>query len=263
MAKVMPFEIPQSGGLDGLLRSRHFDVHGILNGLDYQVWNPATDAHLAATFDADTIERRRENKRALQRRAGLAERDDVPLVAMVTRLDFQKGLDITGHALHLLMNHHAGEAQCVVLGAGAAHWENMLRHLGGYHHGRMAAFIGYDAELAPLIYGGSDIFLMPSLFEPCGLGQLLAMRYGSVPVVRATGGLADTVRDSVTGFTFDNYNADDFWNALGKAIYIYRVDPDSWRAIQRKGMTSDYSWETSARAYQQVYEWAIARVRGG
>ena len=250
------------GGLDGLLRSRHFDVHGILNGLDYQVWNPATDAHLAATFDADTIELRRENKRALQRRAGLAERDDVPLVAMVTRLDFQKGLDITGHALHLLMNHHAGEAQCVVLGAGAPQWEHMMRQLAGYHHGRMTAFIGYDPELAPLIYGGSDIFLMPSLFEPCGLGQLLAMRYGSVPVVRATGGLVDTVRDSVTGFTFSNYNADDFWNALGKAIYIYRVDPDSWRAIQRKGMTNDYSWETSARAYQQVYEWAIARVRG-
>ena len=250
------------GGLDGLLRDRHFDVHGILNGLDYQVWNPATDRHLAATFDAETLDRRRANKRALQTRAGLPERDDVPLVAMVTRLDWQKGLDITGHVLHLLMNNHAGEAQCIVLGAGAPYWENMLRHMAAYHHGRMTAFIGYDAELAPLIYAGSDLFLMPSLFEPCGLGQLLAMRYGSVPVVRCTGGLADTVRDGVTGFTFSNYSADDFWNALRGALHIYRVDPESWRAIQRHGMTSDYSWETSARAYQQVYQWAIARVRG-
>jgi starch synthase len=248
-------------GLDGLLRHRHFDVHGILNGLDYSIWDPATDRHLAASFDAGTLERRVINKRALQARAGLPELD-VPLVAMVTRLDGQKGLDITGHVLHLLMNNHAGEAQCVVLGAGAPHYEGMLRHIAGYHREKMTAFIGYDADLAPLIYGGSDLFLMPSLFEPCGLGQLIAMRYGSVPVVRATGGLADTVRSSVTGFTFSNYRTDDFWNALREALYIYRVDPDSWRALQRKGMTSDYSWETSARAYQQVYEWAIARVRG-
>jgi starch synthase len=253
---------PEGGcGLDGLLRHRHFDVHGILNGLDYAVWNPATDRHLAATFDADTLDRRLANKRALQARAGLPE-SEAPLVAMVSRLDGQKGMDITGHVLHLLMNNHAGEAQCVVLGSGWPQFEGMMRHLAGWHKGRMTAFIGYDPELAPLIYGGSDIFLMPSLFEPCGLGQLIAMRYGAVPVVRATGGLADTVRASVTGFTFSNYSGDDFWNALREALYIYRVDPEGWRAMQRKGMTSDYSWETSARAYQQVYEWAIARVRG-
>jgi starch synthase len=250
------------GGLDGLLRHRHFDVHGILNGLDYAVWDPATDRHLAAPFDADTLDRRAANKRALQARAGLPERDDVPVVAMVTRLDWQKGLEITGHVLHLLLNGHAGEAQCVVLGAGASHYEGMLRHLAGYHRDKMTAFFGYDAELAPLIYGGSDVFLMPSLFEPCGLGQLIAMRYGAVPVVRATGGLADTVRDGVTGFTFSDYSAGDFWNALRQALYIRRVDADSWRAIQRKGMANDYSWESSARAYQQLYEWAIARVRG-
>jgi starch synthase len=213
-------------------------------------------------YDADHLDRRILNKRRLQARAGLPERDDVPLVAMVTRLDWQKGLDITGHVLHLLMNGHAGEAQCVVLGAGAPQYEGMLRHLAGYHQGRMTAFIGYDADLAPLIYGGSDIFLVPSLFEPCGLGQLIAMRYGSVPVVRATGGLADTVRSGVTGFTFDDYSADAFWNTLREALYIYRVDRDSWRSIQRNGMTSDFSWGTSARGYQQLYEWAIARVRG-
>ncbi len=250
------------GGLDGLLRYRHFDVHGILNGLDYEVWDAARDRHLAAPFDANTLDRRLANKRALQARAGLPERPDVPLVTMVTRLDWQKGLDITGHVLHLLLNGHAGEAQCVVLGSGAPQHEQMLRHMAGYHRERMTAFLGYDAALAPLLYGGGDIFMMPSLFEPCGLGQLIAMRYGSVPVVRATGGLADTVRPHVTGFTFSNYSADDFWNALREALYIYRNDPDSWRALQRQGMTRDYSWESSARAYQQVYEWAIARVRG-
>jgi starch synthase len=248
-------------GLDGLLRHRHLDVHGILNGLDYQVWNPATDRHLAATFDAGSLDRRLTNKRVLQARAGLPERD-IPLVAMVTRLDQQKGLDITGHVLHLLMNGYAGEVQAVVLGAGWPEYEDMLRHLSGYHGGKLTAVLGYDAQLAPLIYGGSDILLMPSLFEPCGLGQLIAMRYGSVPVVRATGGLADTVRPGVTGFTFQNYSAEDFWNCLREALYILRVDPESWRAIQARGMSSDYSWETSARAYQQVYEWAIARIRG-
>ena len=139
----------------------------------------------------------------------------------------------------------------------------MLRHIAGHHQGKMTAFIGYDAELAPLIYGGSDLFLMPSLFEPCGLGQLIAMRYGS-----RAGGAGHRrpgrhgARHGVTGFTFSNYSADDFWNALQEALYIYRVDRDSWRSMQVKGMTSDYSWETSARAYQQLYEWAIARVRG-
>jgi starch synthase len=249
-------------GLDPLLRYRSFDVHGILNGIDYEVWNPATDRHLAAPFTAESLPQRLLNKRALQRRAGLPERDDVPLVAMVTRLDAQKGLDLTGHVLHLLLNGQAGEAQCVVLGAGVPQYEGMLRHLAGHHNQRMTAFIGYDAELAPLLYGGSDLFLMPSRFEPCGLSQLIAMRYGSVPLVRATGGLADTVRPGVTGFTFVHYSAEDCWNAMREALHIYRVDPDSWRAIQRHGMTSDFSWESSAVAYQQVYEWAIARVRG-
>jgi starch synthase len=251
------------GGLEGLLRHRHFDVHGILNGLDCEIWDPAADRHLAACFDAGTLDRRPANKRALQARAGLPPRGDVPLVSMVTRLDWQKGLDITGHALHLLMNGHAGDAQCVVLGAGEPQYEAMLRHFAGYHRDKMTAFLGYDAELAPLIYAGSDAFLMPSRFEPCGLGQLIAMRYGAVPVVRATGGLADTVRHGETGFTFTHYSADDLWHTLREALSLYRADPEGWRALQRRGMASDYSWETSARAYQQVYEWAIARVRGG
>jgi len=255
---------PDGGArLDGLLRFRHYDVHGILNGLDFDVWNSATDLRLAQLFDAGTIDSRLFNKRALQERAGLPQRDDVPLVVMVSRLDWQKGLDIMGHVVHLLMNGFAGEAQFVVLGTGVREYEEMFARLAGYHKEKMTAFLDYDANLAPLIYGGADIFLMPSRFEPCGLGQLIAMHYGCVPVVRATGGLADTVRDGLTGFTFYDYSVDDFWRAVQRAIYIYSVDKQSWRAIQHNGMTADFSWQTSAVGYQQLYEWAMARVRGG
>jgi starch synthase len=254
---------PEGGsGLHELLRFRHYDVHGILNGLDEDVWDPAIDPHLAHRFGADDLDGRIHNKRALQARAGIPVRDDVPLVAMVTRLDRQKGLDILGHVVHLLLNDHAGEAQFVVLGSGAPEYEQMLAHFADYHRGKMAAFLTYAPDLAPLIYGGADVFLMPSLFEPCGLGQLIAMRYGAVPVVRATGGLADTVRDGVTGFTFVEFGTGEFWNALQRALYVHRVDDASWRSIQRNGMRSDFSWEASARGYQQLYEWATARVTG-
>jgi starch synthase len=258
--EIMTYE--GGAGLHNLLRFRHYDVHGILNGVDYDVWNPLTDKNLARPFDADTLDARLENKRALQRRLGLPQNDAVPLVAMVTRLDGQKGLDITGHVIHRLMNGGAGEAQFVVVGAGAAHYEDGLRHIANYHTDKMRAILAYAPDLAPLVYGGSDIFLMPSLFEPCGLGQLIAMRYGSVPVVRATGGLADTVREGVTGFTFYDYDAEDFWQALQRAIYIYNVDRNSWRALQLNGLTADFSWRSSALGYQQLYEWALARVRG-
>lgn len=254
---------PDGGsGLDALLRRRHFDVHGILNGIDDDIWNPATDRYLASTFDAATLDRRAGNKRALQARLGLPQRADLPLVAMVSRLDAQKGLDIVGHVVHLLLNAHAGDAQFVVLGAGAAHYEGMLRHLASYHAERMAAVFGYHTGLAPLVYGGSDIFLMPSLFEPCGLGQMMAMRYGSLPVVRAIGGLADTVQDGTSGFTFVEFRSEDLWEALRRALYIWRFDAESWRGMQRHAMRMDFSWKVSARGYQQLYGWAIARVRG-
>lgn len=247
--------------LDPLLRYRHFDVHGILNGLDYDVWNPATDAHIASAFDIHRLDQRLANKRALQQRLGLPV-SDAPLVAMVTRLDAQKGLDITGHVAHLLLNAASGDAQLVVLGSGAAEYEDMFRHLASYHREKMAAILRYDAALAPLIYAGSDIFLMPSRFEPCGLGQMIAMRYGSVPVVRATGGLVDTVREGESGFLFADYTVDAFWGALSRALATYRTDPEAWQALQRGGMGADFSWTTSARGYQQVFDWANARVRG-
>jgi starch synthase len=248
-------------GLDALLRYRHFDVHGILNGLDYEVWNPSTDTHLASTYDVSTLEDRTANKRALQERLGL-EPADVPLVTMVTRLDAQKGLDIAGHAVHLLLNAIAGEAQFAVLGSGAPEFETMFRHLAAYHSHKMAAVLRYDAALAPMMYAGSDLFLMPSRFEPCGLGQMIAMRYGSVPVVRQTGGLADTVHEGETGFSFVDYTSDALWQALARAVGTWWHDRDALRKMQQRGMTADFSWATSAGGYEQLFEWAISRERG-
>lgn len=247
-------------GLHGLLQHRSYDVHGILNGLDYSVWDPAADTRLVAQFDADRLQERLENKRALQVIANLPRRDDVPLLAMISRLDYQKGLEITGHVIHLLLNDIAGEAQFVVLGSGAAEYEQMFANLANYHPNKMTAFMDYMPELAPIIYGGSDIFLMPSLFEPCGLGQLIAMRYGSVPIVRATGGLVDTVHDGLTGYTFYNYESGAFWEAIERALHTYRFDKNSWQQIQRNGMAGDFSWQRSALGYQQLYEWALARA---
>jgi starch synthase len=250
-------------GLDRLLRHRHFDVHGILNGLDYEEWDPATDNSLASHYDVNHLEKRLHNRRALQSRANLPQRDNIPLVAMVSRLDWQKGLDITGHFIHLLMNNYSGDVQFIVLGTGDPDYEEMFAQLAAYHPEKMTAYLSYDANFAPLIYAGSDMFLMPSLFEPCGLGQLIAMRYGSVPVVRATGGLADTVADGQTGFAFHDYKADAFWQALQRAIYVYNVDKPRWQVIQQNGMQSDFSWQRSASGYQQLYEWAIARTLNG
>ena len=249
-------------GMDGLLRHRHYDVHGILNGLDYEEWNPADDPRLPHHYHVDDLENRLKVRQALQDTIGLPRRNNIPLVALVTRLDWQKGLDITGHAIHLLMNGFAGEAQFVVLGTGAAEYESMLASFASYHRDKMSAILAYEANLAPLIYAGSDIFIMPSRFEPCGLGQLIAMRYGSVPVVRATGGLVDTVQDSYTGFSFYDYSADAFWQTLQRAIFVYNRDKSSWSQIQRNGMRADFSWNRSALGYQQLYEWAMARTRG-
>lgn len=255
---------PEGGaGLDALLRHRAYDVHGILNGLDYEEWNPATDGRLASHFSVDHLESRIHNRRALQAACSLPQRDDVPIVAMITRLDWQKGLDITGHVIHMLMNNFAGEAQFIVLGTGEQQYENMFANLAAYHPQKMTAILHYNAGFAPLIYGGSDMFIMPSLFEPCGLGQMIAMRYGSVPVVRATGGLADTVQDEKTGIVFDYYSADAFWQALSRAIYIFNVNQNQWQQIQHNGMLADFSWQRSAQGYQQLYDWAIARTMSG
>lgn len=249
---------PEGGwGLEGLLRYREDRLFGIVNGIDTDLWNPATDERLPHHFDAYTLDKRIEVRHALQDYLGLPRWDDVPLVALISRLDYQKGLDITGEVVERLMSNWAGEAQFVVLGSGSAEYENMFRNLESVHGHKMRAVLAYNAGLAPLIYGGSDIFLMPSRFEPCGLSQILSMRYGCLPVVRATGGLVDTVDEGVTGFKFDDYSVDAFWEALARAIYVYNVDKPRWAWMQHTAMMRDNSWVRSALKYTELFNYIV------
>jgi starch synthase len=249
-------------GLDALLRERKSRVSGILNGIDTQVWDPAGDAALPARFDADSLDRRVRNKRALQRAVGLP-RGDAPLIGMVTRLVEQKGFDILLRAAEDLLGR---DVQIALLGAGEPRYEDALRAMMQRHPKRLALATRFDEELAHLIYGGSDMFLMPSRYEPAGLGQMIAMRYGSVPIVRATGGLADTVRDATrhraggTGFTFAAYSAPSLLNAIDRALKAYR-STRVWRAIQTRAMSVDFSWARSARQYERLYGKAL-RLHG-
>ena len=241
-------------GLHNLLNYRRADLHGILNGLDTEVWNPAADTRLSTHFDAQTLEKRQAVRHALQARCGLPCRDDVPVIAMISRLDWQKGLDLLGEVADRLMTNWAGEAQLIVLGSGQPEYEAMLRRIASLYPHKMAAITEYNAALAPLIYGGSDMFLMPSLFEPCGLSQLISMRYGCVPVARATGGLVDTVQDGETGFLFHDYTVDAFWEAVARAVYVFNVDKPHWQQMQLAGMVQDFAWRRSAETYLNLYQ---------
>ena len=246
----------QSGGtgLDGLLRYRSPDVSGILNGLDTVVWNPAKDKNLEARYSAGKLHPRKKNKAKLQEQLGLEQNPDVPMLAMISRLDYQKGLDLMGEVIYRLLEGECGPVQIVILGSGNPDYEEMFRQFAQSYPSKMAAILAYSPALAPLIYAGSDIFLMPSLFEPCGLGQLISMRYGSVPIVRATGGLADTVADGETGFVFDNYSTNSFWHAVQRATYVYNTNQKEWKNIQKNGMKQDFSWGSSAAEYEALYK---------
>ena len=249
--------------LDPLLRDREPDLHGILNGIDIDAYNPAADPHLASHYALETLQRRAPNKAALQQAVGLPIQPDVPLLGMVTRLAEHKGMDLLLASLPHILDRGA---QLVVLGLGEPRYEETLRELALAHPNQVAAAIRFDNPLASQIYAGSDIFLMPSRHEPCGLGQLIAMRYGSVPVVRATGGLADTVADvdpatdTGVGFVFRRYDAIDFFGAVARALELYRF-PENWRQIVRRGMTRDSSWDVSAAAYERLYTNALTTRR--
>jgi len=250
---------PQFGaGLDLLLRERKDRVSGILNGIDADVWNPADDGTLAARFDAGSLERRARNKRALQRALKLPH-NGAPLLGMVTRLVEQKGIDVLLNAAGDLLSR---DVQLAVLGAGDSMYEGALKALAARYPKKLAVALRFDDALARLIFAGSDMFLMPSRYEPSGLGQMIAMRYGSVPIVRATGGLADSVKDasrhqaSGTGFVFGPYTARALLEAVDRALRAYRSER-SWRAIQMCAMQADFSWARSARQYERLYRRAI------
>ena len=251
-------ETPAFGeGLDGVLRARHDRLRGILNGIDQTAWNPATDPHLPAHYDARNLRGKPVCKAALQAELGLAARADVPLLGIVSRLAEQKGFDLLATALPEALA--TSEAQVAVLGSGDERYERLLAAIAARFEGRVALRIGFDEGLAHRIEAGADMFLMPSRFEPCGLNQLYSLRYGTVPVVHATGGLDDTVVDfdpgtgMGTGFKFTSYTPEAFLGALDRALRT-RGDPALWTRVVTNGMAQDFSWNRAAQEYRRLYE---------
>lgn len=243
-------QTPELGfGLDALLRERSDALIGILNGADYTDWNPETDPHLVARYSVQDLGGKRVNKLALLEELGLPPDPDRPLVAMISRLDSQKGFDLIEQAAAALL---AEDLAMVVLGTGQPRYEQLLRELAAAYPERFAARIAFDNALAHRIQAAADIFLMPSRYEPCGLSQIYSLRYGAVPVVRATGGLEDTV-DEATGFKFRDYTAEALLGALRQALAAYR-QPERWRAMMVAGMQRDFSWRASAAAYAAIYQ---------
>ena len=248
-------------GLDALLRERGDGIAGIVNGIDTATFDPATDSHLAANFSVRDTTPRARNKAALQRELGLPVKAEAPLLGMVSRLADHKGLDLLAPVVPHVVERGA---QLAVLGTGDPRHHELLSQAASQHPDHVAVALRFDPPLAQRIYGGSDMFLMPSRHEPCGLGQLIAMRYGNVPIVRATGGLADTVADfdartmHGSGFVFHRYDPIDFFGAIARALETYR-HPDAWHALMRQGMSRDSSWDAAARAYLDLYSHALDR----
>ncbi|MBF0217942.1 MAG: glycogen synthase GlgA [Gammaproteobacteria bacterium] len=252
---------PEFGyGLDGLLNSRRSELSGIINGIDYHVWDPETDPHIAAHYNADSLHLKQGNKIALQQQLGLPMNRDIPLLGSIGRLVGQKGIDLFIEIIPDLLSSE--EVQIAFLGTGS-HWiESQLRKLQLAYPDKIALVVGYNETLAHLIEAGADIFVMPSRFEPCGLNQLFSLRYGTPPLVRFTGGLADTVIHSneatindgtASGFIFDEANPQQLRWTLGEALALYH-QPWLWQQIQRNAMQHDYSWRESARRYDMLYQ---------
>lgn len=244
-------------GLDGLLRSIEGKLTGIVNGIDTDSYNPATDDQLAITYDMQQLEKKVENKMALQKELGLPVKPEVPVIAMVTRLVESKGLDLVTRVLDELLYYD--DVQFILLGTGEGEFEHWFREAEKRHPLKMSAQIRFNEGLSRRFYAGSDMFLMPSSFEPCGISQLLALQYGSIPIVRETGGLNDTVQayneftGEGTGFTFTNFNAHDMLYTIRRAESFYNQSKH-WKKIMNNAMSGDYSWEVSAREYLDIYE---------
>ena len=254
----MPF---YAHGMDAVINQQSGKLQGILNGIDMQLYDPATKSGLAAHFTAeDPTKGKRACKLALQRAVGLREDESVPIIACVSRLVKHKGFDLVTAAIHDIM---AMDVQMVVLGTGDWGYEEAFRQAQAQYPGRFSANIMYSAALSNAIYSGADLFLMPSEAEPCGLSQMIAMRYGTLPVVRETGGLKDSVRpngvEGATGFTFANINAQDMVWVLGEAVGLYYNNPDAWHYLQHNAMTADFSWNRSAEDYLQIYNWITGK----
>lgn len=243
-------------GLEGVIAENAWKMQGILNGIDTALYDPRTDAAITAHFSPDDLAGKKECKAALQRIAGLNEDPNVPIVACVSRLVPHKGFDMVAEVLWDIMGL---DLQMVVLGTGEARYEDTFRHAQQAFPGRFSAHICYSAELSSAIYAGADLFLMPSVAEPCGLSQIIAMRYGTLPLVRETGGLKDTVTACTgeegvgTGFAFASANAHDMHWVLSEAVDLYRQSPLLWADLMKNAMTADFGWSRSALEYEKIY----------
>ncbi|HOO27522.1 MAG TPA: glycogen synthase GlgA [Lachnospiraceae bacterium] len=254
----MPF---YGEGLDGLLRSRNSQLRGILNGIDYEEYNPLTDKYIVSPYHAKDFRKEKiKNKRALQAELGLEQDDKKFMIGIVSRLTDQKGFDLIVHVMDELC---LMDVQIVILGTGEERYENMFRHFDWKYDNKVSANIYYSEEISHKIYASADAFLMPSLFEPCGLSQLMALRYGTIPIVRETGGLKDTVEpyneyeSSGTGFSFCNYNAHEMLNTIRYAQSIYANKKREWNKMIDRAMAADFSWKASALKYQEMYDWLV------
>lgn len=260
-------QTPEYGeGLQGVLASRKDDYYGIINGIDYGVWNPIDDPLLPANFSPQDPTNKAICKRELQNAMGLPAEPNVPLFGLISRLSSQKGLDLLEDALPRLLDEHS--MQLVILGTGDQHYHDLLTQLSSRHRDKLAVALKFDNTLAHRIYAGSDAFLMPSYYEPCGLGQMISMAYGTVPVVRQTGGLADTVREfknirsKGNGFLFHDYTPASLELAVIHALECYADPRECWGRVMQNAFASKFTWENSARVYVKAYERAIAKTRG-
>ena len=248
-------------GLDGVLKTRHQDLYGIINGIDYDDWNPETDKNIPVNFKINDQSNKKTCKKALQEAFGLPAKQDVPLIATISRLADQKGFDLIADSMEEML---ALGTQYVVLGTGERKYHDLFTDLAKQNPGSFAVKIAYNNKLAHLMEAGADMFLMPSRYEPCGLNQLYSLKYGTVPVVRGVGGLEDTIIDASrspetgTGFKFYDYTKEAMLDAVGRALYVYR-DPAKWASLVTRCMKEDFSWKKSAQEYVELYKKAIAK----
>ena len=243
--------------LDGLLRYKGDAVSGILNGIDKETFNPAADEYIAALYEPQNMDGKIVCKRELQKEMGLAQEPDTPVISIISRMTSQKGFDLIERVLEDIMRQ---KLQMVFLGSGEKRYVDLANWAAGRYPGRVGTYIGMNEPLAHRIYAGSDMFLMPSQFEPCGLSQMISLRYGTVPIVRETGGLRDSIipynkyTDEGTGFSFINYNAHEMLYTIERAVRYYRNDKEMWKRMVARGMAEDFGWNVSAQKYIALYE---------
>ena len=248
--------------LDGLLRARSASLRGILNGIDYNVFDPNKDGSIFAEYNSDNFkEKKAYNKAKLQEELGLPVDSSKYMMAIISRLTDQKGLDLVSYAMERICDENT---QFVIIGTGDPKYENMFRHYQWKYPERVSANILYSDKLAHKLYAAADAMLMPSLFEPCGLTQLISLRYGTIPIVRETGGLKDTVKPyneydgSGTGFSFANYNGDEMLGVINYSKSVYYDHRGEWDKMVKRGMEADFSWNSSARQYEGMYNWMLS-----